>query len=197
MPCRCLVMAQHLWTPALLLSLVKMSRNIFHSGTELSCLVVDETLDTRRQSFVFTSTHLTTTPHPPMCGSLKRFLHASMEEPSFYQQQEDQECVATGKSEPACPSASPGHHLDEHVESPPENLLSQYTGDSSRSAAGVQAQVPQRKGALQKARCDLCKHSPADRYQGGCSHFFNSVTKCTEEVCMCICVYSHDTDSPK
>lgn len=45
----------------------------FHSGTELSHLVVNETLSTWGQSFIYTPINLTITPHPSIHGSPKCF----------------------------------------------------------------------------------------------------------------------------
>ena len=71
-------MAQNFWTLALLLGLVKTRLAFSHSGMELSHLVVNETLDTWRQSFVFAadSVNLTTTLILPCMGLQNALLMA-------------------------------------------------------------------------------------------------------------------------
>ena len=83
--------AQNPWALVLLGLVKKSSVRLWpqrlgfpHSKTEVSRLVVDETLSAWGQSFIFAPTNLTTIPHPPMRGSSKYFSRDSMEDPYLH-----------------------------------------------------------------------------------------------------------------
>lgn len=65
------------------------AQDFFLSDAKLNHLVVDETVGTWGQSFVFTPTNLTTTSHLPLCRSLKCFPRDCVEELYFHRQQDD------------------------------------------------------------------------------------------------------------
>lgn len=81
------VMPLRLWILTLLVgTCAHQAQDLFCRKMKLSHLVVDETLGTWGQSFIFALINLAAIPHPPMCGSPKCFPCSSVEEPYFHQQ---------------------------------------------------------------------------------------------------------------